>query len=52
MMDQMDFIGATTLVQCSNIGPDPDRNWSVAVEDLRKLAELATSRGKRIAFEP
>jgi sugar phosphate isomerase/epimerase len=51
MMEQMDFIGATTLVQCSNIGPDPDRDWSAAVEDLRKLAELAAERGKRIAFE-
>jgi sugar phosphate isomerase/epimerase len=52
MMDQMEFVGATTLVQCSNIGPDPDRDWSKAVEDLRRLAELAVSRGKRIAFEP
>jgi sugar phosphate isomerase/epimerase len=52
MMDQMDFIGATTLVQCSNISPDPDRNWTKAVADLRKLADLAASRGKRIAFEP
>jgi sugar phosphate isomerase/epimerase len=51
MMEQMDFIGSTTLVQCSNIGADPERDWSAAVEDLRKLAELAASKNKRIAFE-
>jgi sugar phosphate isomerase/epimerase len=52
MMDQMTLIGATTLVQCSNINPDVDRDWSRAVEDLRKLGELAGARGMRIAFEP
>lgn len=52
MMDQMTLIGATTLVQCSNIGNEVDRTWSRAVEDLRDLGELAKSRGMRIAFEP
>ena len=52
MMDQMALIGATTLVQCSNIGNEVDRTWSRAVEDLRNLGELAKSRGMRIAFEP
>jgi len=52
MMDQMALIGATTLVQCSNIGNEVDRTWSCAVEDLRNLGELAKSRGMRIAFEP
>jgi 4-hydroxyphenylpyruvate dioxygenase len=52
MMDQMALIGATTLVQCSNIGSEIDRNWSLAVEDLRKLGDLAGSRGMRVAFEP
>jgi 4-hydroxyphenylpyruvate dioxygenase len=52
MMDQMDLVGSTTLVQCSNIGEQVERDWSLAVEDLRRLAELAASRQKRIAFEP
>jgi len=52
MMDQMALIGATTLVQCSNIGNAVDRTWSRAVEDLRNLGELAKSKGMRIAFEP
>ena len=52
MMDQMALIGATTLVQCSNIGTEVDRNWSLAVNDLRKLGDLAKSKGMRIAFEP
>jgi len=52
MMDQMALIGAKTLVQCSNISNEVDRNWSLAVEDLRKLGDLANSRGMRIAFEP
>jgi 4-hydroxyphenylpyruvate dioxygenase len=52
MMDQMALIGAKTLVQCSNIGQEVDRNWSLAVEDLRKLGDLAKSKDMRIAFEP
>lgn len=52
MMDQMELIGAETLVQCSNISAEVDRDWSLAVEDLRRLGDLAQSRGKRIAFEP
>ena len=52
MMDQMALIGATTLVQCSNIGSEVDRDWSLAVEDLRKLGDLAQSKGMRIAYEP
>jgi 4-hydroxyphenylpyruvate dioxygenase len=52
MMDQMALIEAKTLVQCSNIGNEVDRNWPLAVEDLQKLGDLAKSRGMRIAFEP
>jgi len=52
MMDQMDLIGAKTLVQCSNISTEVDRDWKLAVKDLRKLGDLAKSRGMRIAFEP
>lgn len=52
MMDQMALIGATTLVQCSNISTEVDRDWARAVKDLRKLGDLAKSRGMRIAFEP
>ena len=52
MMDQMALIGATTLVQCSNISTAVDRDWSRAVADLRGLADLAQCRSMRIAFEP
>jgi 4-hydroxyphenylpyruvate dioxygenase len=52
MMDQMTLIGATTLVQCSNISAEVDRDWVRAVRDLRKLGDLAKSQGMRIAFEP
>jgi 4-hydroxyphenylpyruvate dioxygenase len=52
MMDQMALFGADTLVQCSNINTDVNRDWTLAVEDLRRLGELARSKGVRIAFEP
>lgn len=52
MMDQMAWLGAELLVLCANIHPEasPDRPRCVA--DLRRLAELAQSRGMRIAYEP
>jgi len=52
MMDQMTLVGADTLVQCSNINSDVDRDWGLAVQDLQKLGELARSKGIRVAFEP
>jgi 4-hydroxyphenylpyruvate dioxygenase len=52
MMDQMALIGADTLVQCSNISAEVDRDWPRAVADLQRLGDLAKSRGMRIAFEP
>jgi 4-hydroxyphenylpyruvate dioxygenase len=52
MMDQMALVGADTLVQCSNINTDIDRDWGRAVQDLQRLGELARSKGVRIAFEP
>jgi 4-hydroxyphenylpyruvate dioxygenase len=52
MMEQMAWLGADLLVLCANVHPDasPDRPRCVA--DLRLLAELAASRGMRIAYEP
>jgi 4-hydroxyphenylpyruvate dioxygenase len=52
MMDQMALFGADTLVQCSNINTDVNRDWALAVEDLRTLGELARSKNVRVAFEP
>ena len=52
MMDQMALIGATTLVQCSNIGTEVNRDWKLAVADLRQLGDVARAKGMRIAFEP
>lgn len=52
MMDQMALVGATTLVQCSNISDKVNRDWKLAVADLRQLGDLAQSKGVRIAFEP
>jgi 4-hydroxyphenylpyruvate dioxygenase len=51
MMDQMALFGATTLVHTSNVGAEVDQDWRRAVEDCQALAELARTRGVRVAFE-
>lgn len=52
MMEQMTLVGADTIVQCSNINAEVDRDWGKAVADLQRLGELARSKGVRVAFEP
>jgi 4-hydroxyphenylpyruvate dioxygenase len=52
MMEQMSLVGADTIVQCSNINPDLDRDWGRAVADLQRLGELARGKNVRVAFEP
>lgn len=51
-MDQMKLVGCDTLVLCSNVNEDVDRNWARAVQDVRELGELAKAHNIRIAFEP
>ncbi|WP_137389065.1 sugar phosphate isomerase/epimerase family protein [Rhodoligotrophos defluvii] len=52
MMDQMALIGATTLVQTSNVSAHVEKDWARAVEDFQALAEIARARNVRVAFEP
>jgi sugar phosphate isomerase/epimerase len=52
MMDQMAWLGADLLVLCANVHPDASDDHPRCVADLLLLAELAHSRGMRIAYEP
>lgn len=52
MMDQMAWIGADLLVLCSNTHPDASPDRARCLDDLAQLAELARSRGMRVAYEP
>jgi sugar phosphate isomerase/epimerase len=52
MMDQMAWLGAEVLVLCANIQPDASADRPRCVADLLLLAELAHSRGLRVAYEP
>lgn len=51
LMDQMDLIGADTLVLCSNCDAASSGDEEDIVDDLATLAELAAERGKKIAYE-
>ncbi len=51
-IDQMKLIGCDTLVLCSNVSEDVDRDWARAVADLQAIGELGRANGVRIAFEP
>lgn len=52
MMDQMAWLGAELLVLCANVHPQASGDRPRCVADLQLLAELARSRGMRIAYEP
>jgi len=52
MMDQMAWLGAELLVLCANVHPDASDDRPRCVADLLLLAELAHSRGMRIAYSP
>jgi sugar phosphate isomerase/epimerase len=52
LMDQMALLGADLLVLCSNTSPEATQDWRQAVEDLRRLGDLAASRNMRIGYEP
>lgn len=52
MMDQMAWIDAELLVLCANVHPDASPDRHRCVDDLFRLAELARSRGVRVAYEP
>ncbi|MDA8049360.1 MAG: sugar phosphate isomerase/epimerase [Rhodospirillales bacterium] len=52
LMDQMTLFGADLLVLCSNTSPDATRDWHQAVDDLRRLGDLARRRNLRIGYEP
>jgi 4-hydroxyphenylpyruvate dioxygenase len=51
MMDQMAWVGADLLVLCTNVHPDSKGDRDQILRDLSRLAELARSRGIRIAYE-
>ena len=49
--DVMDELGCDLLMICSNVSADSLGGIDRAAEDLRELAERASKRGLRIAFE-
>ena len=51
ILDQVQLVGADVLIACSNTAANSIGEPDVLAEDLLKLAELAKSRGVRIAFE-
>jgi 4-hydroxyphenylpyruvate dioxygenase len=51
LMDQMAMVGSDLLVLASNTTTQSSRNWSQAVDDLRRLGDLGKSRNVRIGYE-
>lgn len=51
LMDQMQTVGTDLLVMCSNTSPRASGERARMVDDLRRLGDLAASRGVRIAYE-
>jgi sugar phosphate isomerase/epimerase len=51
LMDQMAMVGTDLLVLASNTSAQSNRNWAQAVDDLRRLGDLARSRNVRIGYE-
>jgi 4-hydroxyphenylpyruvate dioxygenase len=51
MLDQVQLVGADLLILCSNTAADSTGELDVLCEDLRKLGDLAKSRGVRIGYE-
>jgi sugar phosphate isomerase/epimerase len=52
MMDQMAWLNARLLVLCANMHPDASGDRERCATDLTRLADLARSRGIRVAYEP
>lgn len=52
LMDDMVEIGASTLLMCANADPQSSSDQMEQIRDLRRLADLAQSRGLRVGFEP
>ena len=51
ILDQVQLVGAQTLIVCSNVSEDSTGEMDILCEDMLRLAELAGSRGVRIAYE-
>jgi 4-hydroxyphenylpyruvate dioxygenase len=49
--DVMQQLGASTMLVCSNVAEDALDDDDLAAEQLRELAERASERGLRIAYE-
>ncbi len=49
--DVMDALGTDLILLCSNCSPQASGERQLLIDDLGRLAELADSRGKRIAYE-
>ncbi len=49
--DVMQALGADLMLVCSNVSPSALGGIDRAAEDLRKLGEMASSRGLRIGYE-
>jgi 4-hydroxyphenylpyruvate dioxygenase len=49
--DVMEQLGATTMLVCSNVAEDALDDDDLAAEQLHQLAERASERGLRIAYE-
>lgn len=51
ILDQAQFVGAETLILCANTAPDSSGEIDLLCEDMRRIGDLAKSRGVRIAYE-
>ncbi|WP_433383426.1 bifunctional sugar phosphate isomerase/epimerase/4-hydroxyphenylpyruvate dioxygenase family protein [Actinoplanes sp. CA-142083] len=49
--DVMADLGVRTMLVCSSVAPGTDGDDKLAAAQLRELAELARSRGMRVAYE-
>jgi 4-hydroxyphenylpyruvate dioxygenase len=50
-LDVMEQLGTDMILICSSVAPDTIDDDALAASQLRSLAELAASRGMRIAYE-
>jgi 4-hydroxyphenylpyruvate dioxygenase len=52
VMDQAQWLGTDLLILCASVLPDASGDPEQVANDLSRLADLARSRGLRIAYEP
>lgn len=51
LLDQTNLVGADTLILCANTAQDSVGDVDTICEDMRRIGDLARSRGVKIAYE-